>query len=149
MEKCIIYAPGKYKNIQLVSKVSITSISTSFLLKLYLHCNFHNFRHFSITSVEGMLPFKISYIFCVLLACVQDTTPWDPPPPLDSVENQFCLNFFLPPIIQNHIEELFLICIFTPQSPHYMLARISVGVCCQSLDGAARDYRSHTNAGFH
>ena len=50
VSKCIIYPPRKYKTLLLVSKLSIVSKSTQFLLKYDLHCNLPNFRNVSNTS---------------------------------------------------------------------------------------------------
>ena len=55
VSKCIIYPPRKYKTIWLCSKLSIFSKSTSFLLKLDLHCNLPNFRNVSSISELEML----------------------------------------------------------------------------------------------
>ena len=53
VSKSIIYPPGKYKTICIVSMFFfIISKSTSFLLKLDLHCNFPNFRNVLNTSVH-------------------------------------------------------------------------------------------------
>ena len=55
VSKCIIYTPCKYKNIWLGSKLSISSKSTSFLLKLHLHCNLPNFRYvLNISATVGV-----------------------------------------------------------------------------------------------
>ena len=54
VSKCIIYPPRKYKTIWLGSKLSIFSKSTSFLLKLDLHCNLPNFRNVSSISVLSL-----------------------------------------------------------------------------------------------
>ena len=51
----------------LVSKFSIISKSTWFLLKLDLHCNLPNFKHISNTSVHIAL--KIC-LFCPLMLCL-------------------------------------------------------------------------------
>ena len=50
VSKCMIYSPCNYKTIWIVSKLSIVSKSTQFLLKLDWHCNLPNFRHVSNTS---------------------------------------------------------------------------------------------------